>query len=61
MRCAKRSKKNMRKWRAILEKDKTLKEWARVLKPGGRLFMGDIVIEKKMSQAALDDISLWTG
>ncbi len=43
------------------DKNKTLREWARVLKPGGRLFIGDIVIEKKMSQAALDDISLWTG
>lgn len=43
------------------DKSKTLKEWARVLKPGGHLFIGDIVIEKKMSQEALDDISLWTG
>lgn len=43
------------------DKNKTLKEWARVLKPGGRLFIGDIVIEKKMTQEALDDISLWTG
>jgi len=43
------------------DKSKTLKEWARVLKPGGRLFIGDIVIEKKMTQEALDDISLWTG
>jgi arsenite methyltransferase len=43
------------------DKNKTLKEWARVLKPGGRMFIGDIVIEKKMSQEALDDISLWTG
>ena len=43
------------------DKKKTLKEWARVLKWGGRLFVGDIVIEKKMTQEALDDISLWTG
>ena len=43
------------------DKSKTLKEWARVLKAGGRLFIGDIVIEKKMTQEALDDISLWTG
>lgn len=43
------------------DKNKTLKEWARVLKPGGRLFIGDIVIEKKMTQEALDNISLWTG
>ena len=43
------------------DKSKTLKEWARALKPGGRLFIGDIVIEKHMSREALDDISLWTG
>ena len=43
------------------DKKKTLNEWARVLKWGGRLFVGDIVIEKKMTQEALDDISLWTG
>ena len=43
------------------DKNKTLKEWARVLKPEGRLFIGDIVIEKKMTQEALDDISLCTG
>ncbi len=43
------------------DKDKTLKDWARVLKPGGRMFIGDIVIEKKIPREALDDISLWTG
>jgi len=43
------------------DKKKTLGEWARVLKPGGRLFIGDIMISKPMPQEALDDISLWTG
>ena len=43
------------------DKNKTLGEWARVLKPEGRLFIGDIVLEKKIPQEALDDISLWTG
>jgi arsenite methyltransferase len=43
------------------DKNKTLEEWARVLKPGGRMFIGDIVLEKKIPQEALDDISLWTG
>jgi len=38
-----------------------LSEWKRVLKPGGRLYIGDILVEKSMPQSALDDISLWTG
>jgi SAM-dependent methyltransferase len=44
-----------------LDKVQTLREWARILKPGGRLYVGDILIDKAMPQAALDDISLWTG
>jgi len=43
------------------DKSKTLSEWARVLKPGGRLFIGDILVAKSIPQSALDDISLWTG
>ena len=44
-----------------LDKVKTLKEWARILKPGGRLFIGDILVAKAIPPEALDDISLWTG
>lgn len=39
----------------------TLREWARVMKPGGRLFIGDIILSKALPEAALEDISLWTG
>jgi arsenite methyltransferase len=44
-----------------LDKKKTLSEWERVLKPGGRLYIGDILVAKSMPQSALEDISLWTG
>ena len=44
-----------------LDKQKTLTEWARVLKTNGSLYIGDILIEKTMPQEAIDDISLWTG
>jgi SAM-dependent methyltransferase len=43
------------------DKVKTLSEWARVLKPGGRLQIGDILVAKAVPPEALDDISLWTG
>lgn len=43
------------------DKGRTLKDWARVLKPGGRLYIGDILVSKRIPQEALDDISLWTG
>ncbi len=44
-----------------LNKMETLREWARILKPGGRLQIGDIVVTDPVPQSALDDISLWTG
>lgn len=44
-----------------VNKVNTLREWARVLKPGGRLYIGDILLSKTLPEAALDDISLWTG
>ena len=44
-----------------LDKVKTLREWARVLKPGGRLQVGDITIARPVPQSAMDDISLWSG
>ena len=44
-----------------LDKVETLREWFRVLKPGGRLQVGDILVERPVPASALDDISLWTG
>ncbi len=44
-----------------LDKTATLREWFRVFKPGGRLQVGDILVERAVPADALDDISLWTG
>jgi hypothetical protein len=45
----------------LREEVKTLSEWARILKPGGRLHIGDILVARSVPQEALGDISLWTG
>lgn len=43
------------------DKATTLSEWARVLKPGGHLYIGDILVARSIPPEALEDISLWTG
>jgi arsenite methyltransferase len=43
------------------DKDAALREMARVLKPGGRLQIGDILVQKPVPQSAKEDIALWTG
>ena len=43
------------------DKGAALREMARVLKPGGRLQIGDILVQKAVPPAAKDDIALWTG
>ena len=43
------------------DKVAALTEMARVLKAGGRLQIGDILVQKEVPQAAKEDISLWTG
>ena len=42
-------------------KDRAIAEMARVLKPGGRLQIADIVIGQALPESALRDIDLWTG
>ena len=43
------------------DKDAALREMARVLKPGGRLQIGDILVQKPVPQDAKEVIALWTG
>ena len=38
-----------------------LREMARVLKPGGRLQIGDILVQKPVGEGARRNIDLWKG
>ncbi len=42
-------------------KPTALAEWFRVLKPGGRLQIADIMVEREVADAAKQKIDLWTG
>lgn len=43
------------------DKSTTLQEMARVLKPGGRLQIADILVQKAVPSSAKSNIELWTG
>lgn len=43
------------------EKDRVFRETFRVLKPGGRLQIADIVVHKDIPPAAREDIAIWTA
>ena len=45
----------------VPEKERAVAEIARVLKPGGRVQIGDIIIGEALGDEALADIDLWTG
>ena len=43
------------------DKDAALREMARVLRPGGRLQLGDILVQKPVPESAKNQLDLWTG
>lgn len=45
----------------VPEKERAVAEIARILKPRGRVQIGDIIIGTELDDAALADIDLWTG
>jgi arsenite methyltransferase len=45
----------------VPDKDAVFSEIKRVLKPGGRLQVADVVIHREVSDEAKRDIDLWTG
>jgi arsenite methyltransferase len=45
----------------VPEKERAFAEIVRVLKPGGRLHLGDIALDVPLSEGARRNIDLWTG
>jgi SAM-dependent methyltransferase len=45
----------------VPEKERAIDEIRRVLRPGGRLQLGDIILGVELSEDARRDIELWTG
>jgi SAM-dependent methyltransferase len=42
-------------------KDRAFREIHRVLRPGGRLYLADVVVQRELSLAARSDVDLWAA
>jgi arsenite methyltransferase len=45
----------------VPEKQRAITEMTRVLKPGGRVQIADVIIGERLSESIVSDIDLWTG
>lgn len=45
----------------VPDKATALREMRRVLRPGGRLYLADIILGRPVSDGSKQDVSLWTG
>lgn len=43
------------------DKDRAFREVCRVLRPGGRLYLADVVVQRELSLAARSDVDLWAA
>jgi arsenite methyltransferase len=45
----------------VPEKDRAIAEIARILRPGGRLHLADVVVDREFPEKARCDVALWAG
>jgi arsenite methyltransferase len=43
------------------DKDRAFREVCRVLRPGGRLYLADVVVQRELSLATRSDVDLWAA